>query len=762
MSERVIGRRILVQGIVQGVGFRPRVYGYAKSLNLDGWVCNSTRGVEIEIHGTQERVEQFVQLLKSSPPPLAKIDSFEISVIEPKSDSDFIIRPSRHELGEFIPISPDICICPDCRKELFDPGNRRYRYPFINCTNCGPRFTIIRDIPYDRINTTMSAFTMCPDCKTEYEDPLDRRFHAQPVACPVCGPQVQLEKTNRILSTGEDAIRESRRMLKQGKILGIKGLGGYLLACDAANLDAVQQLRERKKRSDKPFALMAFDQGAIEQFCNISEEEAEMLHSVQSPIVLLGKKVHDKISEAIAPRQTRLGFMLPYTPLHLLLLESEEGFPKALIMTSGNYSEEPIAYQDTDARERLDAIVDAFLTNDRPIHMRTDDSVVSVFNHAPYIHRRARGFAPDPIHLSRSVPPILAVGAELKNTFCLSRDQYAFISHHIGDLQNYETERSFEEGIAHFENLFPIKPAMIACDLHPDYLSTGYAKDRACKENLPLIEVQHHHAHLASCLADNAWQSDQPVIGVSFDGTGYGTDGAIWGGEILVGGYKGYARSHHLSYMPLPGGDAAIQKPYRIALAYLWKLGLGWEKDLPPVEKASAKEKEIILHQLNHSINTINTSSMGRLFDAVSSLLGVCHFATYEGQAAIELETIADPSENGTYEIHFNDSEIMILDLIEQIIGDLRNQIPVAVISARFHNSLARLVVELCKGLSIHYNTHTVALSGGVWQNRFLLERTLNSLKDSGFSPLIHRQVPTNDGGISLGQMMVAARTMEK
>lgn len=762
MSERVIARRILVQGIVQGVGFRPKVYGYAKSLNLGGWVCNSTRGVEIEVHGAQTQVEDFIQLLRSSPPPLARIDNFDISIIEPKADTNFVIRSSRHEPGEFIPISPDICICPDCRKDLFDPNDRRFRYPFINCTNCGPRFTIIRDIPYDRINTTMSTFTMCPTCKAEYENPLDRRFHAQPIACPVCGPQVQLEKANRIFSKGEEAIQESRMMLKHGKILGIKGLGGYLLACDAANLDAVQQLRERKKRSDKPFALMAFDQSAIKQFCEVTQEEAEMLHSVQSPIVLLNKKVHNKVSEAIAPRQTRLGFMLPYTPLHLLLLEPEQGFPKALIMTSGNYSEEPIAYQDAEAKNRLDPIADAFLTNDRPIHMRADDSVVSVVNHAPYIHRRARGYAPNPIRLPHPVSPILAVGAELKNTFCLSRDRYAFISHHIGDLQNYETERSFEEGIEHFENLFYIKPEVIACDLHPDYLSTRYARDRAYNENLPLITVQHHHAHLASCLADNAWQSNQPVIGVSFDGTGYGTDGAIWGGEILVGDYRGYVRSQHLSYMPLPGGDAAIQKPYRIALAYLWKLGLAWEKDLPPVKQAEVKEKEILLHQLDHSINTISTSSMGRLFDVVSSLLGICHYATYEGQAAIELEDLADPAENRTYEISFVDSEIRILELISQIITDLRQRVPVAIISARFHHSIARLVIELCRSAKAKYGTRTVALSGGVWQNRFLLDKTVMGLKNSGFYPLIHRQVPTNDGGISLGQMMVAAHSIER
>jgi hydrogenase maturation protein HypF len=762
MSDRLIGKKILVRGIVQGVGFRPKVYGYAKTSKLGGWVCNSSRGVEIEVFGTENQIENFIHLLKSSPPPLAKIDSFEISEIEPKNDSEFVILSSQAEVGEFIPISPDISICPDCQKELFDPKDRRYHYPFINCTNCGPRFTIIRDIPYDRPNTTMEQFIMCPECKSEYENPADRRFHAQPTACPVCGPQVQLETISNILYTGEVAIQESRNLIKQGKILGIKGLGGYLLACDTGNLDAVQQLRSRKKRSDKPFALMAFDQSAVEEFCTVSEEEAEMLHSIQNPIVLLNKKTHNEISENIAPNQNSLGFMLPYTPLHLLLLQPEPGYPNALVMTSGNISEEPIAYLDEEAKNRLSKVADAFLTNNRSIHMRTDDSVVSVVNHQPYIHRRARGYAPNPIRLSNPVPPILAVGAELKNTFCLTRDQYAFISHHIGDLQNYETLQSFESGITHFENLFRIKPSLIACDLHPDYLSTQYAKSRACSKQIPIIEVQHHHAHLASCLADNGWTSDQPVIGICFDGTGYGTDGAIWGGEILVGGYKDYIRINHLAYMALPGGDAAIQKPYRITLAYLWQLGIDWDQDLPSVKIVDEKEKCILLHQLEHSINTVSTSSMGRLFDAVSSLLGICHFASYEGQAAIELEAMADPTENGFYEIPFSDDEIQIVELFKALIADLRNGIPNPIISARFHNSITQLVLDLCKKLKPKYDTNNVALSGGVWQNRFLLEKTMHALKSYKFFPIIHSQVPTNDGGISLGQAMVAAYSVKR
>lgn len=762
MSEKLVGRRILVKGIVQGVGFRPKVYGYAKVANLTGWVCNSSRGVEIEIFGTESQVESFIHNLKSAPPPLAKIDRFEITEIGPKNFSDFEIKTSLVERDEYLPISPDISICPDCQKELFDSSNRRYRYPFINCTNCGPRFTIIKDIPYDRPNTTMAGFKLCPDCQVEYENPADRRFHAQPIACPVCGPKVQLETKEGVLAIGEQAIQQSRELIRNGKILALKGLGGYLLACDAANAETVNLLRERKKRSQKPFALMAFDQSAIEDFSLATEEESELLNSIQHPIVLLRKRRHDSISDNIAPGQSRLGFMLPYTPLHLLLLEPAVNFPKALIMTSGNLSEEPIAYQDIDAITRLDGIADAFLTNNRDIHMRTDDSVVSVINHQPYLSRRARGYAPAPIQLSRSMPQILAVGGELKNTFCLTKDHYAFSSHHIGDLQNYETMQSFEDGIKHFENLFRVKPSAIACDLHPNYLSTEYGKDRACAENIPLIEVQHHHAHLAACLADNDWNSQEPVIGLCLDGTGYGTDGAIWGGEILVGGYKDFQRVFHLTYMPLPGGDAAIQKPYRTALAYLHERKMNWESDLPCVQAAGSNEKEILIQQLKHKMNVIPTSSMGRLFDAVSSMLGICHLATYEGQAAIELEAVADQDEKRFYSIPFSNSEIQIEQLINQILIDLRAGLSLPIISAKFHNAISHLLLELCKEILNKYGTNTVALSGGVWQNRFLLVKTMNLLKNAQFNVLIHTQVPSNDGGLSLGQALVAAYSLEK
>lgn len=762
MTDKLVGRRILVKGIVQGVGFRPRVYGYAKESNLTGWVCNSSRGVEIEITGEETNTAAFIQELKTTPPPLAKIDSFEVVEIPAAHYPDFRIVTSLAEPDEFLPISSDIATCPDCQNELFDPSNRRYRYPFINCTNCGPRFTIIKDIPYDRPNTTMAPFVMCPDCQKEYENPTDRRFHAQPTACPVCGPKLRLISSQGELAAEEKVIQKSRELIKAGKIVAIKGLGGYLLACDATNPIAVETLRSRKKRSQKPFALMAFNQEEIENYCNIFSEESELLHSIQHPIVLLKKKITNEITEHIAPRQSRLGFMLPYTPLHLLLLEPAADFPKVLVMTSGNLSEEPIAYEDSEAFDRLASIADAFLTNDREILMRTDDSVVSVVDHHPYPIRRARGYAPAPIHLYKSVPTILATGGELKNAFCLTKQRYAFVSHHIGDLQNYETVQAFESGIEHFEKLFRVKPEAIAADLHPNYLSTVYAQERSHKDNLPLIGVQHHHAHLAACLADNGWKSEKPVIGFCFDGTGYGADSAIWGGEVLVGGYKTYARTHHLSYMPLPGGDAAIQRPYRIGLAYLWKAGIKWDIVLPSFQEAEENELTILLKLLEQGINTVDTSSMGRLFDVVSSMLGVCQRASYEGQAAIELESIIDPDEKGFYDMIIDGSVINIPNLLNSILQDIQNGIGVAIIAAKFHNSLVQLVDRLSLSLAKQFDTHTVALSGGVWQNRFLLEKSIGLLHDHGFEVLIHNQVPTNDGGISLGQAVVAAALLEK
>jgi hydrogenase maturation protein HypF len=608
----------------------------------------------------------------------------------------------------------------------------------------------------------MADFSLCPDCLAEYHNPADRRFHAQPVACAECGPALWFEVKGERLAEKEDALQTARSWLKMGKILAIKGLGGFHLACDASNRAAVVELRRRKKRSDKPFALMAFDLQAVRRHCAVSPEEETLLVSRQAPIVLLDKQPSSPIAAETAPQQTTLGVMLAYTPLHLLLCEPEPGFPDMLVMTSGNLSEEPIAYADADALERLSPLADGFLLHNRPIHIRVDDSVVSAVSGQPYFARRSRGFAPDPLQLPFALPPLLAAGAELKNTFCLTREKYAFLSHHIGNLENFETLQSFEEGIAHYEKLFRVQPEGIACDLHPNYLATRYAEERGRREGLPITRIQHHHAHLAACLADNGWDTSEPAIGVSFDGTGLGTDGAIWGGEILLGGYAGYERSFHLAYAPLPGGDAAVRRPARMALSHLWQAGIEWDADLPPVDSLCADERTVLHSQLTHGINAPLTSSMGRLFDAVSALIGLRHLATYEGQAAIELEAVADPGENGCYPFGIEPGVFSPRPLLTAILADLRAGQALPVLAARFHNSVAQLVLDLCLQVRAQSGVCTAALSGGVWQNRFLLRRSRSLLEGSGFRVFYHHQVPTNDGGIAIGQALIAAHTLTK
>jgi hydrogenase maturation protein HypF len=773
------GARIHITGIVQGVGFRPFVYGLATRLALNGWVRNTSAGVEIEVDGPRENLETFISALRGEPPPLSRIDSFQVDWIPVNGFSAFEIVHSEGKPGDFIPISPDVSICVDCLDELLDPHDRRYRYPFINCTNCGPRFTIIKDIPYDRPKTTMGVFEMCPACAAEYENPLDRRFHAQPVACPDCGPQVWLE-TRDGSSAGQlhraEAIQETRRLLAQGKIIAIKGLGGFHLACDAANPQAVSELRRRKLRVDKPFALMMPDQESVMRHCSLNQDELELLTSRQRPIVILAKRIDSPIVPEVAPNQTTLGVMLPYTPLHYLLLERETGFPDALVMTSGNLSEEPIATGNEEARQRLARLADAFLMHDRDIHTRCDDSVTRVVDLDPAVHiktkresrasnyplRRARGYAPNPIQLQWQMPPLLAAGPELKNTFCLTRGSYAFLSHHIGDLENYETLQAFEDGIHHYQRLFRIIPEAIAYDLHPDYLATRYALKRANEESIPAIGVQHHHAHLAACLAENDHPGDRPVIGLSLDGTGYGEDGAIWGGEILLGDYAGYKRRYHLAYVPLPGGDKAIREPWRVALAHLRQACLSWEADLPPVRYAkqlptdAGDPLELLEQQLTRELNAPPTSSMGRLFDAVASLLGVRQTANYEAQAAIELEALADQDESGVYPFAVDQQILDPAPLLQAILSDLRAGVPVPALASRFHNSLADLLLRVCQDMRTQFGTNEVALSGGVWQNMTLLSKTITLLHDDSFTVFLHHQVPTNDGGIALGQAAIA------
>ncbi len=761
-SASLSARYIHITGVVQGVGFRPFVYNLAAQLEISGWVLNSSSGVEIEAVAPPAVLDEFVARLESDAPPLSRIEHVtvkEIELGEPLPD-EFIIRHSEAREGEFQPISPDVAICDDCLRELFDPGDRRHRYPFINCTNCGPRFTIIQDIPYDRPKTTMAPFELCPDCRAEYDDPSDRRFHAQPNACPVCGPKVWLEVCKSAsLQVGESAIRATREMLAEGRVVAIKGLGGFHLACDATNDEAVARLRERKGRVDKPFALMSFDLEAVERYCEVNDEERARLTSHERPIVLLRQRPDCFISPLVAPGNRYLGVMLPYTPLHYLLLEPVDGFSPALVMTSGNYSEEPIATGNDEALERLASLADAFLLHDRDIHARCDDSVMRIFAGAELPSRRSRGYAPYPVHLPFPTPQVLAVGAELKNTFCLTRDRYAFLSQHIGDMENYETLRFFEQMAEQLQRTFRITPEIIAHDMHPTYLSTKYAKSQFAIRNSvrpqrSLFAVQHHHAHIAACMAENGLDGERPVIGVAFDGTGYGTDGAIWGGEFLIADYASFRRAAHLKYVPLPGGDAAIRRPYRTALAHLWAAGVPWEDDLPPVAAAAA-ERTVLARQLERGLNAVSTSSVGRLFDAVSGLVGVRQEINYEAQAAIELEMLVAGGVEEAYPFGLGE-EIDPGPCIRAVVADARAGISSGVIAAKFHNGLAAMVRDVCLKLRDETGLDEVALSGGVFQNVTLLKRAVTLLHEAGFCVYTHHLTPPNDGGISLGQAVVA------
>lgn len=758
------GATIQISGIVQGVGFRPFVYGLANRLNLTGWVRNTSAGVEICIDGPETNLHQFIHSLQAELPPLARIDSLELSWQPDNGFTAFEILQSEAITSAFQPISPDICICNDCLKELFDPNDRRYRYPFINCTNCGPRFTIIQDIPYDRPKTSMAGFQLCASCTAEYQNPLDRRFHAQPVACPNCGPQVWLESSGYEghLAETEAAIQSARNLLLDGKILAIKGLGGFHLACDATNSTAVAKLRTRKLRVGKPFAVMFPSITSVLQHCEVTSQDTTLLESRQRPIVILNRLPTSTISSEVAPGQDTLGAMLPYTPLHYLLLTHPDLPP--LVMTSGNLAEEPICTDNREARQRLASLADYFLMHDRPIEMRCDDSVTRSGVAAAMILRRSRGFAPDPLRLPFEIQPILATGAELKNTFCVARQRYAFLSHHIGDLENYPALQAFESGIQHYQRLFRVQPEAIAYDLHPDYLATRYALQRAEAEQIPAVGIQHHHAHIAACMAENGLPSGEQVIGVAWDGTGYGDDGAIWGSEFLLASYPAYRRIAHLTYVPLPGGDLAARQPWRMALAWLHKSGIPWEGDLAPVQFAAEKKDsgfnrlQVLRHQLESSLNSPPTSSMGRLFDAVAAMIGIRQEVSYEAQAAIEMEALADPIETGIYSLDIKDDGIIDpIPLWQALLADIRLGIAIPILCARFHNSLANLVAEICQGIRQQAGVNRVALSGGVWQNKFLLDTTYHKLDEQGFDIYLHNQVPTNDGGLALGQAMAAA-----
>ncbi|UCH87478.1 MAG: carbamoyltransferase HypF [Dehalococcoidia bacterium] len=757
-----IRAQVVVRGIVQGVGFRPFVYRLAQEHQLNGWVLNSTQGVVIEVEGPQQRIDGFIAELKADPPPQAVIEKVEVNLLPPVGYSSFIVEASR-EGNEFVLISPDICICADCLNELRSAHDRRWAYPFINCTNCGPRFTIISDIPYDRPKTTMSAFTMCPRCDEEYHNPADRRFHAQPNACPLCGPQLELATNGTRPAEAplrKEPIEGIRRLLAEGAIVAVKGLGGFHLACDATNAGAVATLRERKQRVDKPFAVMSLDVDTVRRYCQVSEGEAQLLESPARPIVLLRRKPDSSIAAEAAPANNNLGVMLPYTPLHYLLLsDGATPAPLALVMTSGNMSEEPIAIGNQEALERLSPLADYFLLHDRDIYVRCDDSVTRLFRGREAMLRRSRGYAPFPVRLNLELKEILACGAELKNTFCLTKGTYAFLSQHIGDMENYETLASYQASVEHFQKLFRVNPQAVAYDLHPDYLATRYALELADAQGLRRVPVQHHHAHVVSCMAENG--ADGEVIGVALDGTGYGTDGHIWGGEFLLADCRRFRRLGHLKYVPLPGGEAAIKRPYRIAVSHLLS-AFGEEALDLPLElwtQIEPTELALVRRMLAAKVNCPLTSSCGRLFDAVSALLGVRGVVNYEGQAAIELEMLAAEGVDEVYDWSPPSSYPIIIDpapVLRGAVSDLRRGVDRAVISAKFHNTIADVIVGVSRVARERTGINRVALSGGVFQNMYLLGHTLDGLESQGFEALIHHQVPTNDGGIALGQAVIA------
>ncbi len=821
--------RVEIHGAVQGVGFRPFVYRLATDLALTGWVINDTQGVFIEVEGPDAALQRFLERLPAEVPPRAIVQSIESAWLEPVGFERFEIRHSDNTGAKTVLVLPDIATCPDCLAEVFDPADRRHRYPFTNCTNCGPRFTIIEALPYDRPNTTMRRFTLCPTCRAEYENPLDRRFHAQPNACPVCGPRLTLYEGRRqkaegrtdgqaAVASGDAALKAAADALRAGRIVAVKGLGGFHLMADAGNDAAIRRLRESKPRRAKPFAIMARDLAQARQLCVIPPAAEALLTSAEAPIVLLEKgaghgsqgagswkleagdaeassvvgRRSSVVSDEVAPDNPYLGVMLPYTPLHHLLLR-ETGFP--VVATSGNLSDEPICTDEVEAMRRLGHIADVFLVHDRPIARHVDDSVAWIVRGVPRLLRRARGYAPLPVTLKDAAPTILAVGAHLKNTVALSVGRHVFISQHIGDLETPEAMAAFERVIADFLQLYEAQPVAIAHDIHPEYLSTKWAREYfgfrisdfgLTNDDSPqirnpqstirnLVAVQHHHAHLAACLAENA--VDGPALGVTWDGTGYGTDGTIWGGEFLLGDASGFERVAHLRPFRLPGGDAAMKEPRRVALALLWELfgdaALEMD-DLAPIRALRPTERKLLAQMLAKGINAPITTSAGRLFDGIAALIGLHQQVSFEGQAAMALEFAANAREAGAYPVTLTTDDgrqtvdgpqivevvgrrsSVVVDwrpLLEAVLTDLRRGVATGIMAARFHNALVEAIVAVAQAAG----KRRVALTGGCFQNRLLTERAAERLERAGFEVLLHRLVPPNDGGISLGQVAIAA-----
>lgn len=753
-------RRIWVKGVVQGVGFRPFVYTAAAAAGLSGCVRNDSSGAIIEVEGQPDAVEGFLAQLHNDPPPLAVIEAIEVEHLPTGGGTGFVIADTSRSDGGRTLVSPDVATCAECAAEQCDPANRRYRHAFINCTNCGPRYTIIAGLPYDRAATAMAAFPMCRDCAGEYNDPTNRRFHAQPVCCRRCGPILSYHDERGTRTSGEDGLRMARQLLRAGGILAVKGIGGYHLSCDAANDNAVSELRRRKQRGDKPFAVMVADLRMARTLSVLDEYSAQLLSGPQRPIVLVERSPSAPVAAAVAPRNPDLGVLLAYTPMHSLLfgLPGDEAGPTVLVMTSGNRGGEPICYRDDDAAERLSHLADGWLLHDRPILVPCDDSVVRAVGGTELPIRRSRGYAPLPVALPIATPPTLAVGADVKNTLAVAEGRYAWLSQHIGDMDDLATLSAFDSAASHLGALTGVHPEILVTDAHPGYHSTSWAHRHA--NGRPVRPVQHHHAHIAAVMAEHGLQGTQPVLGFAFDGTGYGPDGAVWGGEVLLADYKGFRRLAQLKYVPLAGGDASVLRPYRMALAHLWAAGVPWADDLPPAHACPGDERKVLQHQLATGLGCVPTSSMGRLFDAVSALAGVRQVVDYEAQAAIELEGLSRNADPGvvrySFQIDFAADSTALINpepLLSAIVDDVRHGVPAGVIGARFHAAVAQVIVDLASWCAT--DTDTVALSGGVFQNTLLLQHALTALNDSGFTVITHHRVPPNDGGIALGQLII-------
>lgn len=762
---------IKVEGIVQGVGFRPFIYNIAVSNNLKGWVNNNSEGVFIDIEGQKQNLDNFLNNLKFNPPPLSRIENIHITEKSSCNFSDFKIKDSIENLEKITLISPDISTCKDCRDDILNPNNKRYFYPFTNCTNCGPRYSIIKHLPYDRDKTTMKKFKMCSECEEEYKNPLNRRFHAQPNACHNCGPHIYLtdnkgikipigdidnEKEipnassliNNKSNINEMIIHWTQKKLKEGFIFAIKGLTGFHLVCDGENPTVVELLRKRKHRPDKPFAVMMKDIDTIKKYCTVNDKEEELLSGIRKPIVLLDKLNNYNLPETLAPNQNTLGVMLPFTPMHELLFLTDI---KVLVMTSANIHGLPLEHINEIAIDHLSTLADYFLMHNRDIFMPVDDSVSKVVLGRERVIRRARGYAPEPIAF-KTVAPILSCGSNMKNTTCISKDDYLFLSPYNGDLENLETYEHYKSNIKHLKNIFAFNPEYIVSDMHPGYYSTQYAL--SC--DTEVIQVQHHHAHIVSCMVEN--KLSNKVIGLSFDGTGYGTDGKIWGSEFLICDYKDFSRVAHLDYIMMPGGDSAVLEPWRMGTSYLYH---SLPKDSTYISEFYGNKAHILLKMIDKNINCIETSSMGRFFDAVSSIINVCQKVTYEGQASMELESLVNDNNDITsydYKILHKENKLVIdtIPIINSIVNDLRIGTSRNIISQRFHNTVISFSVDICKRLRGIHDINDVVLSGGVFQNTYILVGIISTLEKEGFNVYSHSIVPTNDGGISLGQIAIA------